>query len=718
MKRFNNYQRIGQTILFILLCIKGYSQSTLLSGMDIMKWEKVLPGVYKSSFGELGLNPFNYADPPKASAIDALGDSPFPFHSDSIFCQLTKERAIVRLPLDVTETIYGLGLEFEGINRRGNVYTLKVDHYGGVKGYTHAPVPFYVSSKGYGVLINSSKRVKIYVGNGNRKDSKKPELIDRTTDSKNWSARPISDAVEASIEGDGLEVYVFCGNSPLEAVQRYNLFCGGGVLPPKWGLGFWHRMHTQSTADDVLDEIENFRKHNFPLDVIGLEPGWQSFAYPCSYDWDKTRFPDPEGFMQKMSEKNIKVNLWENPYVAPSSSLFNSIKPYTGRHTVWLGEVPDYSMPEAQQALLIHHKKNHLDIGVSGYKFDEVDGYDYWLWPDHATFPSGNDAVEIRQLYGLILQNTFDSYFKTNNKRTYGLVRSSYVGASSRNFVLYSDYYDHKGYVTALVNSSLAGILWTPEIRNAKSPEEWIRRFQTVCFSPLMMLNAWASGTKPWSFPDVADIVRDNIELRMKLLPYLYTSFYNYKQQGIPVFRAMVLESGYELKEQLKGNELHGEKNPYAEMKKMEATDQYMMGPSILVAPVFVGEKERTVILPNGNWYDFYTGEFAGNGESISIKAKLEQIPLFVKDGAIIPMLASTNQAEQSIQVRHYGTKENMFELYNDDGESYDYEKGAYTITELTVYKDKGGKLKGKSKILNGDAFTYKNIEWIWMTKK
>ena len=119
------------------------------------------------------------------------------------------------------------------INRRNNVYELKVDHYGGVKGYTHAPVPFYISSQGYGVLINSAKRVKIYAGNGNRKDSNKPNPVDRTTQPKAWESKPVSDAVEASVQGDGLEIYVFTGNSPLEVVQRYNLFCGGGALPPK-----------------------------------------------------------------------------------------------------------------------------------------------------------------------------------------------------------------------------------------------------------------------------------------------------------------------------------------------------------------------------------------------------------------------------------------------------------------------------------------------------
>ncbi len=297
--------------------------------------------------------------------------------------------------------------------------------------------------------------------------------------------------------------------------------------------------------------MAEFEKRDFPLDVIGLEPGWQSFAYPCSFDWDETRFPEPKRLLDRLSQKGIKVNLWENPYVAPTSTISQALKPYTASHTVWLGEVPDYTIEAARKVLL-----------------------------DHASFPSGHSAVQIRQLYGLVIQDMFMQRFREMNKRTYGLVRSSNGAASPSGFVIYSDYYDHRGYVTALVNCSLAGVLWTPEIRSARSGEEWLRRFQSVCFSPLVQLNAWSSGKKPWSFPRVTDLVRDVIKLRARLLPYMYTAFYDYNQRGIPPFRAMVLEAGFDLTEEIIAGKVHGEDNPYAETMRLETTDQYMMGPS------------------------------------------------------------------------------------------------------------------------------------------
>jgi len=713
-----NLDKIGLAILFcITIGSYSYTQQTSISDMSTLNWEKVLPGVWKASIGTLGLNAFDYSAPPKNNAIESLGDAPFPFDVDSTFYQISSKRTVVRLPLSKSESIYGMGLEFNGLNRRGNVYTLKVDHYGGTVGYTHAPVPFYVSSQGYGVLINSSKRVKFYVGTANRKDSKQTKPIDRTTNPEEWEARPVADAIEASIQGDGLEIYIFSGTSPIESVQRYNLFCGGGVLPPKWGLGFWHRTPTVYSDKEVYKEIEEFEEHNFPLHVIGLEPGWQSFAYPCSYDWSEERFPNPEKFVKNLEEKNIKVNLWENPYVAPTSSLFDKIDPFVGSHTVWHGTVPDYSIPEARKILMSHHQKNHIALGVSGYKIDEVDGYDFWLWPDHASFPSGNDPVEIRQLYGLMIQKEITDHFKQQNMRTYGLVRSSYAGAPSQNFVIYSDYYGHEGYVTALSNSSLAGVLWTPEVRDAKSSEEWVRRFQSVCYSPMLLLNSWASNKKPWDYDGATDIVRQTVETRLKLLPYIYTAFYNYNQKGIPPFRAMVLEEGYSAAELLSDGKLDDVENPYAEQIKLEVTDQYMMGPSILVAPLFTGQKTREVILPKGNWYDFYTGEFVGNGNTITVDAKLEQIPLFVKDGGIIPMLTTTDIFnEKNLEVRHYGQKESSYSLYNDDGVSYDFEKGDYSLIELKAYRDKNGKRRGKVKNTNNKKYKFNNIDWIWMT--
>ncbi len=279
---------------------------------------------------------------PKVSALEKLEEGEFPIPKGEITARVVNNKIFLKLPLESNEQIFGLGLNFKSVFRRGKIYRLHMDHYGNSdNGRTHAPVPFYVSSKGYGVLINAAKYIDIYVGTEIRKDNPNhPEAVDRNTD-PSWPASPPSESIEILIPNDNAEIIVFAGPEPLDAVKRYNLYCGGGTLPPKWGLGFWHRVPTLYSDEQAQKEVEEFRKNGFPLDVLGLEPGWQSKAYPCSYAWDETRFPQPDKFISDMNEKGVKLNLWINPYISPDSPIYPQLTEYTGSHTVWLGEVPD-----------------------------------------------------------------------------------------------------------------------------------------------------------------------------------------------------------------------------------------------------------------------------------------------------------------------------------------------------------------------------------------
>lgn len=689
-----------------------------------IKWNEVESGVWKTTIGkegnkgiikELGIDP-------QSEALNNLSKQDFPLSKKLIHAEVVDGKTYLRFPLKREEQLYGLGLNFKTHNQRGRILNLHVDHYAGEdNGRTHAPVPFYVSSEGYGVLIDAAKYITVYAGTGIRVDADDaPELIDRNTDDR-WEAQPYSDAVEILIPADGTDVYIFAGNSPMETVQRYNLFNGGGYLPPKWGLGFTQRVPTLYSASDILNEVEDFEKHDFPLDFIGVEPGWQSMAYPCTFEWDNTRFPEPDKFLNTLKNKGVKANLWINPYVSPKSTIYSKLKNLSGTHTVWNGLVPDLTLDETKIILKEHFTKNHLDYGVSGYKVDEVDGFDFWVWPDVAKFPSGTTGEEMRQLYGVLIQQITGDWFKERNQRTYGLVRASNAGASSFPYVIYDDYYSHKDFISALINSSFIGVLWTPEVRGSKTAEEWLRRMQSVCFSPMAMLNAWADGTKPWSFPEVEKEVRDVARLRMQLLPYIYSTFAQYKFEGKPPFRAMQLVDGFSIKvEKEKGN-LHGTDNPYAAYKSIEVQHQYMMGDYLLVAPMFAGEKNRQVVLPKGKWYNFYTGDLVGGNEVISISPGLDEIPVFVKNGGIIPMIESQNQMpkpneEKKLIIRHYGTIASETVLYDDDGVSFDFEKGECSFTLLRVNRN-GEKFSGEMQIGNKDFFSYMDeAEWVFMT--
>jgi len=711
-------------VVLFYLGIVLYACSQNMNAQNVI-WTEIAPGVWKSVVGIPDkLDLFKTAGiKPAIQALSDMGSGKFPLPESDIAGEVYQGKTFLRFPLVKDEQIFGFGLNFKTVHQRGKILLLHVDHYGGTdNGRTHAPVPFYVSDRGYGVFINSSRYLTVYAGTAVRKESREaPEPLDRNTD-KNWSAQPYSDAVEIMVPASGVEIYIFAGPTALDAVRRYNLYSGGGCLPPRWGLGFTQRVPTLFTSEQVEQEAKIFAEKGFPLDFIGLEPGWQSKSYPCTYEWDKTRFPDPGSFIKTMKSMGVRLNLWINPYISPVSPVYKNILPFTGSHTVWGGVVPDLTIPEAQGIILRQLDNDQVNFGISGYKIDECDGFDRWLWPDVAKFPSGNSAEQIRQTYGLLLQKMTTELYHQKNLRTYGLVRASNGGGSSFPYVIYNDYYSHEDFITALINSGFCGVLWTPELRGSKTSEEWLRRMQTVIFSPMAMINAWSDGTKPWSFPDVEKEVKKYALLRMQLIPYLYSEFAKYHFEGTPPFRGMNLEEGFNsgIKPELINTNLN--ENPYAEAVLKEIKDQYMTGENLLVAPLFTGQTSRIVVLPRGKWYDFYTGRYAGDGEVITVTPGLAEIPVFVKDGGIIPMmpplLHSPAAGEKfDLEIRYYGSKPATYRLYDDDGETFDYEKGIYSWREIKVAPDKMGKPKGTiSKAEKGKPDNIRTVSWKFMT--
>jgi alpha-glucosidase (family GH31 glycosyl hydrolase) len=707
------------TVGILLFCVlNSFTQ-------EQVKWQQQATGVWQVTAGDpekLSLTS-QLSLTSKISAINAMAASELPIKKDDLKIEFRDGKTFIRFPLERDEKIYGLGLNFKTVEQRGRILRLHVDHYDGRdNGRTHAPVPFFVSSRGYGAFINSARYIDVYAGTGVRKDSKNPPVVYNRSRDKEWTAQPYSDNLEILVPAEGVEIVLFSGANMLDVVRRFNLYEGGGCLPPKWGLGFWQRVPVAYTDKDVMAEVAEFSKRKFPLSVIGLEPGWMTGSYPCTYEWDKERFPDPLNFTKSLQQQNIQTNVWINPGVSPNSSVYPAIEPFTSSHTEWCGVVPDYTMPEAVRIMSSHLKKNVLDLGVSGFKMDENDGFDEWLWPDVASFPSGHSAEQLRQVYGTLQQKFTTDMYRQQNMRTYGLVRASNAGSVSFPYVLYNDYYDHRDFITALVNSSFIGVLWTPEVRASKTSEEWLRRMQTVCFSPLAMLNAWSDGTKPWSFPDVEKEVKAIADLRMQLIPYLYTAFADYAFYGTPPFRSMNLEDGYTANASREDRALDGTLNPYALALKKEVKDQFMVGENLLVAPLFAGETSRQVVLPKGKWYDFYTGKLAGEGEIITVSPGLSSIPVFVKDGGIIPMYSSGNHdvgaSVHPLEIRHYGAKSAGYELYDDDGTTYNYEKGDYTRIPFKVTVDNKGKKAGVVSIPKGKKlWSYSDMKFRFMTE-
>ena len=694
----------------------GHSSETII-------WQEAAAGVWRANIGERDeptlLNAAGAR--PQQEALREMRTAAFPIDTEEIAHRLYKGKTHLRFPLGSEESIYGFGLQFDRVVRNPGVLHLHLDAWGGIPGRTHAPVPFFVSSKGYAVLINSSRYLDFYIGTGVRTGSKNPPSIyDRNTDGDEWQAIPLADNIEVLIPAAGVEVFIFAGPTPLESVQRYNLYCGGGCLPPKWGLGFVQRVPTLYTQHEALREVDEFRERGFPLDVIGLEPGWHDYSYPCSYEWDKERFPNPQELSEELLSRGVRANLWMNPYIAPGTPLYEKLKLFAGSHTVWNGIVPDYTIAEAREAFSTHLEKRILSLGssMSGFKIDEVDGEDHYLWPDVASFPSGLEAEQLRQTYGLLLQKLSLDLFHEHNLRTYGLVRGSNAGSAPMPFAIYSDSYNFEEYLTALCNSGFSGVLWTPEVRSAETAEEWVRRIQLVCFSPLAMLNAWSDGTKPWTFDEASDAVRDIMLLRIRLSPYIYSTFAQYHFYGTPPIRPMALLDGFVSGNYGNAAELDSTHNPYALQNIQDIKDQFMLGNSLLVAPLPPGKKSRNVILPGGRWFDFYNGEFVGDGIEIEASPPLNRVPLYVMDGGVIPMIPAQlhipgKEEIVPLEVFHYGETSGTFKLYDDDGVTFQYEQGDYSWTNLEASLGASQNWEGKRTLLGPSGnFRYEPVTW------
>lgn len=587
----------------------------------------------------------------------------------------------VRLPLKVDEYLYGLGLQLQSFQQRGLKKLLRVNADPITdSGDSHAPVPFFVTTSGYGILIDTARYATVYMGNKKRKPQTEPKEIADKEDNDGWNAlngpyERLGLGVESEImieisRAEGVDIYVFAGPSMLQAVQRYNLFAGGGALPPRWGLGFWYRVQSDFTQDEVKEMGNYFRKNNIPCDVLGLEPHWQSHTYSCSYVWDK-RFPDPSQMLKDLKDNHFRINLWEHAFVHPQSPIYKDLLPYSGDYEVWEGLVPDFITPEGRRIYADYHRKAHADLGVSGYKADECDNSDFtgnWSFPELSQFPSGADGEQMHSLIGLRYQDTIMSVFNQKKERTYGLVRSSGALASPYPFVLYSDLYGHKQFIHGVAQSGFSGLLWTPEVRHAVSNEDLIRRLQSVVFSPLALVNAWYLKNAPWKqidriannegrFADNWEKLeaqcREIVELRMKLIPYIHAAFVRYKQQGIPPFRALVMDYP-------------------TDPAVRNISNQFLVGGNMLVAPVIEGEPKRNVYLPEGDWYEFWTSKkYAGKAE-YTFDVPLEQIPVFIKSGTILPLAKPTLHTDDpeswKLTALVFGEHAKPAVLFEDDG--------------------------------------------------
>ena len=525
------------------------------------------------------------------------------FPTETIAFRVNNRGCVLSFPLDNDTQIYGFGLQLKQFNHRGRKLKLAVNADPiAPTGDSHAPVPFFVTNKGWGMYVDTARYAEFYCGNQMNPAFGGGKATGTVSANANKEAATSTDELYAirqeadqtmtiQIPGcDGVDVYIFEGNTITDIVSQYNMLSGGGCDVPEWGLGVLYRCYSRYTDKQVLAIADEMQSKDLPLHIIGLEPGWQTRTYSCSYLWSDL-YPDPAGFLAEMKARGIHVNLWEHAYTHPTAPIHDALAPYSADTLVWSGLVPDFTIPEARK-IFADHQKTLVDAGVDGFKLDECDSSDYtgsWCFPLSAQFPSGMDGEQYHSMFGLLYSQVMMEAL--GETKTLSEVRNMGALAAPYPFVLYSDLYEHQDFIRGVANASFSGLLWSPELRDAHSREELLRRLQVVVFSVQCLINAWYCPDLPWREFGCEDEVRELLKLRVQLMPRLQEAFGQYKASGKPPIRALVMDYTND-----------------AEVANID--NEYMFCDDLLVAPIAAGAGDtRDVYLPQGEWVNFFTGE-------------------------------------------------------------------------------------------------------------
>ena len=504
-----------------------------------------------------------------------------------------------------------------------------------------------------------------------------------------------------------LDYVVFYGPSADNVIASYRNLSGDVPMFPKWAYGFWQCRERYSSGTNLVETVKEFRKRNLPMDVIVQD--WQ---YWGKYGWgvpkfDETNYPNPAGFIKELHDLNAHFNIsvWENldkksevakDYVdnnlfIPNSPWVDVFNPL-GRETHW----------------------NALNKNLFAY------GVDSW-WMD-ATEPE-NDALKGKKTFlGLgdfyrltyplfVSQAVYEGQRKTtSDKRVCILTRSAFLGQQRYGVINWSGdiggtWDTYKRQIVAGLNYTITGLpYWTTDIggffrpgrsqyTDEKYQELLTRWYQWGTFNPIFRVHGYQTETEPWKYGSkVEGNMRKMLNLRYRLLPYIYSEAWQVTKNGSTMMRPMVMDFN-------------------GDTTAVNREYQYMFGKALLVAPITEpGISEWNVYLPKSvAWYDFWTGKRFNGGQTIKTDAPLNKIPLFVKAGSIIPigkLIQYTGEkSADTLEIRVYKGADGKFDLYEDEGDNYNYEKGKYTIISfkwddkrqsLTI-SDRQGKYTGST---------------------
>lgn len=583
------------------------------------------------------------------------------------------------------ESIFGLGEKGDIMERKGGIYTMWNSDkpcYCIDEDPLYKSIPFFISSRRYGIFFDNSYRTTF-----------------------DFSKR---DTYTFEADGGVIIYYIIAGEDYKDILQQYIALTGKPVMPPLWALGFSQCRGLYVHQDQALEVARRFRELDIPCDVIYQDIGWTQNLQ--DFKWNKRNYSNPRAMLDTLHALGFHVVVSQDPVISQrnssqwreADSLGLFVKDIRTGKTYdmpwpWGGRcgVVDFTNPAAAK-WWGDYQQRPIDDGVDGFWTDM--GEPAWsneeekdrLNMQHYAGPHS----AIHNVYGLYWDRVVTEEFSRRNpdKRLFQMTRAAFSGMQRYCFSWTGDSGDSRKMtdsweqfayqIPMMLSAGLGGVPFiTGDITGycgtiedyVDAAELYVRWMQFGLFTPLSRAHHEGNtAVEPWMFPPVAmAAAKKAIELKYKLLPYIYTCAREAYDTGLPIMRAMFLE--------------------FPDDKECRRQDfQFMFGPSLLVAPVVEqGATTRELYLPKGRWYDWYTGDAFDGGQFITVPAPLDRIPLLVREGSIIPTVevckntAESRTAPVTFRCFPRDGQTVSFSLYEDDGESLGYTRGEYSDIDV-----------------------------------
>jgi alpha-D-xyloside xylohydrolase len=510
------------------------------------------------------------------------------------------------------EHFYGFGEKFGTLDKRGQAINLwHANATGNTWAASYKNIPFFLSSRGYGLYINSAYPIKYHMGD-----------LSHT----HYSAH---------VQHELLDFYIIGGGTYKNIIAHYTDLTGRAPLPPLWSFGLWMSRMSYREQAEVEAVAQGMRENDVPCDVIHIDTDWFATPWVNDLTFSPERFPDPRGMIARVREQGFRITLWQIPYIATESVFYAEgvEKGYFAKRddgTPWLidgffgkAAVVDYSNPDAVRWM--QSKFDPLfDMGVAAIKTDFGEGA-----PPEAHY-AAVDGLQMHNLYPLLYNRAIWEHTKATTGEGIVWGRSAYAGSQR--------YPVHWGGDPAALWEDLGNLwhgglglglcgfpFWSVDIGGfggTPTPDLYIRWAQAGLF----VSHPRAHGPiarEPWHFGEEAlRVFRKYAKLRYRLMPYVWSSAHESAHTALPLMRPLMLD---------------WQDDP----NTVGIDDQWLFGEHLLVAPIVDESNSRRVYLPAGRWFDWWTGVVvhdADYGRWISVNAPLDHLPLYARGGGIIPM--------------------------------------------------------------------------------